>query len=107
MYARHTTVFPHPDKMQAVADLLRDDAIPFYQKQPGYRGFVVLVRDQDLVGINLWESEAAWIAVRGSDAQAQQKDHFVAITQGFFRQGPVVLFYDVPVAVLADRDMTG
>lgn len=56
MYARHTTVYPHAERIADMAAAIRDSALPFYREQPGYAGFLIMTGAQEVVGVTLWAS---------------------------------------------------
>jgi heme-degrading monooxygenase HmoA len=59
MHARTGTLQVSPERIDDVVSMLRDQQIPQYRDQQGYKGFTVLA-DRDsgtVVGISFWESE--------------------------------------------------
>jgi heme-degrading monooxygenase HmoA len=60
MHARTGTIEASPDNVDDVARMLREEQIPTYREQQGYKGFTVLADrgSGKIVGISYWESEA-------------------------------------------------
>ncbi len=59
MHARTGTLQVSPERIDDVVSMLRDQQIPQYRDQQGYKGFTVLA-DRDsgtVVGLSFWESE--------------------------------------------------
>ena len=75
MYARMTVAHVQPDHFDEAAAAVQEAFLPAAQAQPGYQGFLLLTarESQQLVGISLWESEAAMQSSGGSGGYYQQQ----------------------------------
>ncbi len=64
MYARSGTLYPRSDRFDHVLQLLRDTITPAAEKEPGFRGMLIMNNRQagKVVAITLWESEADMFA---------------------------------------------
>lgn len=75
MYARMTLAQVQPARFDEAITAVQETFLPAAREQPGYRGFLLLTeRDQQrLVGISLWESEAAVQTSGGGSGYYQQR----------------------------------
>ena len=73
MVARTGTLQVSPDRIDDVVANLRDETIPRYREQSGYKGFTVLADRSSgkVVGISFWESQADLEASEELAAQAR------------------------------------
>ena len=71
MHARSGAFNLSPDKVEDAIQLFREEYLPRYREQSGYKGFTLLAnRDTGKVmGISFWESESD---IRGSDELGRQ-----------------------------------
>ena len=71
MHARSAVIEMSPDKVDDAVRFWKDEQIPKYREQQGYKGFTLLVnRDSGkALGVSFWESEDA---LRASDELGQQ-----------------------------------
>lgn len=71
MFSRVNSLQTKPDRIDDVAQVVRDIVHPGIRGEPGYRGYVVLGNRETgkALGVTLWESEATREA---SDAKARQ-----------------------------------
>lgn len=71
MFSRVNSLQTKPDRIDDVAQVVRDIVHPGIRGEPGYRGYVVLGNRETgkALGVTLWESEATREA---SDATARQ-----------------------------------
>jgi heme-degrading monooxygenase HmoA len=60
VHARTGTLQISPDRIDDAVGRLREEQIPRYREQQGYKGFTVLADRQSgkVIGISFWESEA-------------------------------------------------
>ena len=72
MHARVTKVtWPQGEKVEGLDDVIqavRDQIVPFAQQLQGFKGFLGLSRDGEIILQSLWETEA--------DLQATKVHHF-------------------------------
>ena len=75
MHARMTIANVQPDHFDEALAAVQEAFLPAAQAQPGYGGFLLLTdRDtQQLVGISLWETEAAMQSSGGTGGYYQQR----------------------------------
>ena len=59
MHARHTALQVSPDKIDDMLARLREEQVPRFREQQGYKGFTVHADRSSgpVVGISYWESE--------------------------------------------------
>ena len=86
-----------PDRIAAVADVVRDVVHPGISGEPGYVGYIVLANRETgrAIGVTLWESEDAR---ESSDTKARQiRPRVEAATEGTMRsvEQYEVLFFDI------------
>jgi heme-degrading monooxygenase HmoA len=93
MHARTGTVEASPDKVDDVARMLREEQIPTYREQQGYKGFTVLADrgSGKIIGISFWESEAD---LQASEELAQQARAAASETGGASAE-PAIGRYEV------------
>lgn len=64
MHARIGTLYPRAEDYDRALTTLREVVVPAAERQPGFAGFVVMGRREELkiVGITLWNTEADMLA---------------------------------------------
>jgi len=74
MVARTGTLQVNPERIDDVVRELRDERIPRYREQSGYKGFTVLADrgSGEVIGISFWETEADLEASEQLAAEARQ-----------------------------------
>ena len=75
MHARMTIAHALPDRFDEAVTAVRDAFLPAAQAQSGYQGFLLLTdpTQHQLVGISLWDSEAAVQGSGGASGYYQQQ----------------------------------
>ncbi len=75
MHARVTIAHPQPDRFEEAQAVVPETFLPAAREQPGYQGFLLLAdrANGQLIGITLWESEAAMQNSGGSSGYYQQE----------------------------------
>lgn len=91
LYARMNTSRWNPDQRERALKLTRETIIPSYARQPGYRGYILLLQPGGDTGmaITLWESEETREESR-SVAQAM-----ITELRGILAEPPVAENYEV------------
>lgn len=81
MHARSAVIDMSPDKIDDAVKFWKDEQLPKYREQDGYKGFTLLVnRDSGkALGVSFWESEDA---LRGSDELGKEARAGLAETSG-------------------------
>ncbi len=81
MHARSAVIEMAPEKIDDAVEFWKDEQIPKYREQDGYKGFTLMVnRDSGKVfGVSFWESEDA---LRASDELGKQARAGLAETGG-------------------------
>ena|SRR5579875_515000 len=71
MHARSAVIEMSPDKIEEAVRFWKDEQLPKYREQSGYKGFTLLInRDSGKAfGVSFWDSEDA---LRGSDELGKQ-----------------------------------
>lgn len=71
MHARSGAFQLSPERLDDALQAFKDEQLPKYKDQTGYKGFTLLVNRQSgqTMGISFWESEDA---LRGSDELGRQ-----------------------------------
>lgn len=79
MHARSGTLYPRSDRFDHVLQLLRDTVTPAAEKEPGFRGMLVMNNRQagTVVAITLWESEAQMLASAKGEYQQEQVSRII------------------------------
>ena len=97
MYARMTTIYPQPGMLDEAIRIAQDGVLPAAREQPGFKGVLALAdySTGKLIGITLWESEAAMLAGETSNYYQEQ----VARFRGILADNPLREAY---VAVMAE-----
>ena len=98
MFSRVNTLQTAPDRIDDVAQAVRDLVHPGIKVEPGYRGYIVLGNRETgkAIGVTLWESADAREA---SDAKAREIRPRLELATGGTMQSVEryeVLFSDVP-----------
>jgi quinol monooxygenase YgiN len=75
MHARMTVAHVQPDHFDEALSAVQEAFLPAAREQPGYGGFLLLTdrATQQLVGISLWETEAAMQSSGGASGYFQQR----------------------------------
>ena len=75
MHARMTVATVQPDHFDEALAAVQEAFLPAAREQPGYGGFLLLTdrATQQLIGISLWESEAAMNTSGGGSGYYQQR----------------------------------
>ena len=96
MHARIVTVRVQAGKLDEAVRIARDSVLPAAQQQPGFQGGFVLTDavTNRLVGITLWESEAALVA-----SETGYFDNHLAKATRLFDEPSLVGRYEVRVQV--------
>jgi hypothetical protein len=91
VYARMNTSRWNPEQREHGLKLTKDTIIPSYAKEPGYRGYILLLEPGGDTGIaiTLWDSEDEREASR-SVAQAM-----IGELRGVLQEPPVTVNYEV------------
>ncbi len=81
MHARHTTLQVSTDKIDDMLAKLRDEQLPKFKEEEGYKGFTVHADRSSgrVVGISYWESEQA---MKASEETANEARSEAAETGG-------------------------
>ena len=68
MHARVTMATVHPERFDAAVTAVKETFQPAAREQPGFRAFLLLADPaaRQLIGITLWETEAAMAASAGA-----------------------------------------
>lgn len=77
MHARSGAFQLSADRIEDAIQAFRDDYLPRYQQQSGYKGFTMLAnrRTGQVMGISFWESDADLQATNELGAEARQQLH--------------------------------
>ena len=61
MHARTGTLQVSPERVEDVVRVVRDEQLPLYRQQDGYKGFTVLADrgSGKVIGVSFWEDEDA------------------------------------------------
>ena len=91
MHARHSTLQVSPDKIDDMLAKLRDEQLPKFKEEEGYKGFTVHAdrSSGQVVGISYWESEEA---MRASEETANAARSEAAETGGASAEPEVASF---------------
>ena len=75
MHARMTVAQTQPERFDEALAAVQEAFLPAAREQPGYQGFLLLTdrAAQQLVGISLWESDAAMASSGGASGYYQQR----------------------------------
>ncbi len=75
MHARHSNLQVSPDKIDDMLAKLRDEQLPKFREDEGYKGFTVHADRSSgrVVGITYWESEEAMKASEESANEARRE----------------------------------
>ena len=96
MHARMTVAYVQPDHFDEALAAVQEGFFPAAQAQPGYGGFLVLTNRamHQLVGISIWETEAAMESSSGAGGYFQQRMNDFA---GFVTEPPTITTHEVAV----------
>ena len=74
MHARMGTLYTYSKDFDHVVQILRDTVFPAAQRQPGFSGMLLMSDRQasKVIGITLWESEAAMLASEDEEYLQEQ-----------------------------------
>ena len=98
MYARVTTGYAQPGKLDELTQYTRETLVPLYPQQQGFKGALFLTdrSANKVMAITLWETEAEMAAGEASDGY-----YTVQLARGahFFAAPPVREAYQVSIQV--------
>ena len=96
MHARLTVAYAQPDRFDEAVAAVQEAFLPAAQAQPGYGGFLLLTdrTTQQLIGISLWETEAAMQTSGGDRGYYQQRMEDFA---GLLTEPPTTTTHEVVV----------
>ena len=96
MHARMTIANVLPDRFDEALAAVQEAFLPAAREQPGYGGFLLLSdrATQQLVGISLWETEAAMNTSGGGSGYYQERMNDFA---GLLTEPPTTTTYEVAV----------
>jgi quinol monooxygenase YgiN len=95
MYACSGTVYPRSDRFDHMLHLLRDTVTPAAEKEPGFRGMLIMSNRQagKVVAITLWEGEADMLA----SAEGEYLQDQVSRVITHLRRPPEFEHYEIEV----------
>jgi quinol monooxygenase YgiN len=95
MHARSGTLYPRSDHFDHVLQILHDTVAPAAQRQPGFRGMLIMTNRQayKIVATTLWESEADMLASEEGEYLQDQVSRVIA----HLRRPPEFERYEIEV----------
>jgi len=96
MYARVTTGYVQPGKMDELNQYVRETLVPLYSQQQGFKGALFLTdrSANKAIAITLWETEAEMAAGEASGGYYREQ---LAKMAHLFASAPVREAYEVAV----------
>jgi len=105
MYARVTTGYVQPGKMDELNQYVRETLVPLYSQQQGFKGALFLTdrSANKAIAITLWETEAEMAAGEASGGYYREQ---LAKMAHLFASAPVREAYEVSIQEV-QKDRTG